>query len=166
MVKNKIDIPISQEKNTHDTLLSKGFIAKQPLMVRKTIVETERGIKYTLDVIGKKPSESYQIDGNIIKEGKRCDKLVLVKLNDTEWAEIFVELKGVDVLHAINQLRESLCNKIFWHPTNKIVRARIVATSYPSNKSNPQMEKAKREFKALPCKCELKSLKNGQRDSI
>ena len=166
MVKSNDTQKTLMAESTHSILTVKGFTPEQPLKVRKTIVESERGIKYTLDITNSKTSASFQIDGNIIKEGPRCDKLVLVKLNQTEWGEVFVELKGVDVTHAIKQLRETLNNKLFFHPTNKIVRARIVATSFPSNKSNPIMEAAKKEFRALPSKCDLRSLKNGQRDNI
>ena len=96
---------------------------------------------------------------------KKCDKLVLVEKEAEDWAEIFVELKGVDVAGAIDQLRASLENPIFKHVTNKELRARIVAQSFPSNKSNPIMEKAKIEFRQK-YHCDLRGMKNGQEDSI
>jgi len=39
--------------------------------------------------------------------------LVLVEKEADDWAEIFVELKGVDVASAIDQLKASLENPIF-----------------------------------------------------
>lgn len=41
-----------------------------------------------------------------------------------------------------------------------------IATSFPANKSNPLMEKAKIEFAKSPYFCELRGLKNGQKDMI
>lgn len=165
MASNKTG-PVTTIKSTYDNLMSNGFRPEQPLQVRKTIVESENGKKYTLEVLDNKASVSYQVDGNIIKEGEKCDKLILVKYCDDEWAEIFIELKGVDVPHAIDQLFTTLKKQIFRHPSNKDIRARIVATSFPSNKANPIMEKAKREFANKPYFCDLRGLKNGQKDKI
>lgn len=153
-------------QSTHDNLMTNGFLPEQPLQIRKTIVERENGKRYTLDVSDNKASVSYQVDGNIIKEGEKCDKLILVKYSDDEWAEIFLELKGVDVPHAIDQLLKTLKKQIFRHPSNKDIRARIVATSFPSNKANPIMENAKKEFAGKPYFCDLRGLKNGQKDKI
>lgn len=153
-------------KATHDNLGVNGFNPEQPLQVRKTIVERENGKKYSLEVSDNKASVSYQVDGNIIKEGEKCDKLILVKYNEDEWAEIFIELKGVDVPHAIEQLLTTLKEPIFRHSSNKVIRARIVATSYPSNKANPIMENAKKKFASKPYCCDLRGLKNGQIDKI
>ncbi len=54
---------------------------------------------------------------------------------------------------------------LFKHTTNKELRARIVAQSFPSNKANPIMEKAKIEFRQK-YHCDLRGMKNGQEDSI
>ena len=54
---------------------------------------------------------------------------------------------------------------IFKHPTNDDIRARIVAQSFPSNKSNPAMEKAKQEFRK-DFNCDLRGMKNGQEDKL
>ena len=62
----------------------------------------------------------YSVDGNIIKEGKKCDKLILVRHTNApeEWTEIFVELKGKDTNTAIDQLKNTISNKLFRHPSN------------------------------------------------
>ena len=156
--------------NTHEALVTAGYTSSQSLQSRKIVTVAEQGRKYTLQLSGKEPSVVYDIDGYIIREGQRCDKLVLVDLcqaGDSEsWAEIFVELKGKDVAHAIDQLRETIKNPLFKHPANKKIKARIVAASFPSNKSNPIVEKAKIEFAKKPYFCELRCLKNGQKDTI
>ena len=107
---------------------------------------------------------------NIIKEGRRCDKLVLVKRSargefPEQWTEIFIELKGVDTKHAIAQLHETLKKSVFMHPSNDVIRARIVAQSFPSNKSDPTMEKAKQEFRKV-YNCDLRGMKSGQVDRL
>lgn len=110
------------------------------------------------------------MDGNIVKEGLRCDKLVLVKrsaknVKPEQWTETFVELKGVDTSHAIEQLRQTLEKPIFRHSSNVDIRARIIAQSFPSNKSNPTMEKAKQEFRKN-YNCDLRGMKSGQEDRL
>ncbi len=151
--------------NTYSFLKESGYESSLELLVRKILATTEHGKRYHLNINGDKRSSAFQIDGYITSDGKRCDKLVLVEKESEDWAEIFVELKGVDVASAIDQLRASIENPIFKHITNKELRARIVAQSFPSNKSNPIMEKAKIEFRQR-FHCDLRGMKNGQQDSI
>ncbi|MDD6473331.1 MAG: hypothetical protein PUF62_09940 [Bacteroidales bacterium] len=51
------------------------------------------------------PYECVDVDGCTIKEGVRCDKL-LISADERE--ERYVELKGTDVMHAIEQLEETI----------------------------------------------------------
>ena len=51
------------------------------------------------------PYERVDVDGCTIKEGVRCDKL---RLSADEREERYVELKGTDVMHAIDQLEETI----------------------------------------------------------
>lgn len=152
-------------ENTYSSLKKSGFTPEQELSVHKILSTGEHGKRYRLIINGNKLSSVFQIDGNIITEGKRCDKLVLVENEKNDWAEIFVELKGVDVSSAIGQLKACLENKIFKHSTNKEIRARIVALSFPSNKADLKMENAKIEFRQK-YHCDLRGMKNGQEDSI
>ena len=156
--------------STHDCLKAKGYAPEQNLQVRVKISVSEMGKRYLLATHGKEESVVYAVDGCVIKEGQRCDKLVLVKRSKKgdvpeKWTEVFVELKGVDANHAIDQLRQTLKKEIFKHPSNDDIRARIVAQSFPSNKSNPTMEKAKREFRK-DYNCDLRGMKNGQEDKL
>lgn len=152
--------------STHDALTIAGYTPQQPLLIRKILSTQEEGKKYTLNVSSSKESVLYQIDGCIITSGDKCDKLVLVKESDKpeKWAEIFVELKGKDASHALTQLIETIKKPIFYHPTNITKRACVVATSYPTNKSNPEFEKKVLEISKL--QFQLKKLKPGQMDSI
>lgn len=152
--------------STHDTLLQAGYTPQQPLLIRKILATREEGKRYALQVANSKESVLYQVDGDIIKAGEKCDKLIQVKIESKpeKWAQIFVELKGHDVSHALTQLIETAKKKIFYHTTNSIKRACVVATSFPSNKSNPDVEKKIVELGKM--QFQLKKLKPGQTDCI
>lgn len=65
-----------------------------------------------------------------------------------------------------NRTKISTAEKpLFRHPSNDVVCARIVAQSFPSNKSNPTMEKAKQEFRRK-YQCDLRGMKTGQTDKL
>lgn len=157
-------------QSTHERLSAESYIPEQRLEVRPTVSVAEKGKKYMVVINGMRESVVYAVDGNIVKDGQRCDKLVLVKRSEQgvepeQWTEIFVELKGRDTGHAIDQLRSTLEKPIFRHPSNDEIRARIVAQSFPSHKSNPTMEKAKLEFRRK-YHCDLRGMKTGQRDKL
>ena len=151
--------------STYSALISQGHPPEQALCPRKSISTAEEGKKYSLETPGNNESVAFQVDGVIITEGERCDKLVLVRLKNDSWAECFVELKGTDVKHAIKQLEESVKKPIFKHQSNKDIRARIVGRSFPSNRSDDTMEKAKIRF-MKEYRCELRCFKSGQKDSL
>lgn len=156
--------------STHDRLTSEGYVPEQVLQIRAKVSVSEHGKRYLLTTNGKKETVVYAVDGNIVKDGQRCDKLVLVKRSEKDvkpeqWTEAFVELKGVDTNHAIDQIRQTLKKTVFKHPSNDNIRARIVAQSFPSNKSNPTMEKAKQEFRK-EYNCDLRGMKSGQEDKL
>ena len=152
--------------STHEVLTLAGFVPQQELSVRKIMTTKENGIQYALQISNNKESVLYQVDGDIITTGEKCDKLVLVKLSNQPetWAEIFVELKGGGVGHALTQLIETIKRPIFKHQTNVVKRARVVATSFPTNKNNPDIEKKK--IALIKLGFEYKGLKSGQSDSI
>jgi len=160
---------IVKRSNTYENLTGK-YEPEQPLAVRKILTAQEKKSKYTLEISENKKSVMFCVDGNIIKEGQKCDKLILVDTSssndENSWTEIFLELKGTNISHAIDQLRETLKKDIFKHPSNKSIRARIVAVSFPSSKSNPLMESAKREFAGKPYYCDLRGMKTGQKDKV
>ena len=64
-------------KSTHERLSAEGFSPEQPLMVRTKVCTMEKGKRYALLTSGMEESVVYDVDDNIIKEGRRCDKLVL-----------------------------------------------------------------------------------------
>lgn len=153
--------------STHDALQQSGYIPQQKLQFRPLLATQEKGKSYVLEVSGNKESVLYQVDGYIVTTGDKCDKLVLVKKTKQPetWAEIFVELKGKNPNHALTQLIETVKNPIFQHVTNVTKRACVVATSYPTNKSNPVFERKVLELENK-FKFRLKKLKPGQKDNI
>ena len=152
--------------STYETLVQAGFVPVQELAARKILTTIEKGKRYALQISNSKESVLYQVDGNIITVGDKCDKLVLVKLSNQPemWAEIFVELKGGDVGHALTQLIDTIKQPIFKHPTNVVKWARVVATAFPANKSNPDIERKK--IALLQLGFDYKGLKTGQLDCI
>lgn len=153
--------------STYKTLIDGGFSPAQPLQVRKSLSVKELGKTYTLDFVGENPSAEFVIDNYIIRDGVRCDRMVLALLEDgtpEKWAQVFVELKGHDSLHGMEQLIATVRNQLFADASNAIRRARLVATSFPSNKANPKVEKLKREFARLGI--DYRTIKPGQRDRL
>ena len=151
--------------SSYEKLKSAGYEPEQDFAERKTVSVKERRAKYTLNTSGKQKSVVFAIDGDIIKEGKKCDKLILVKKEEKNWSEIFIELKGCRVSDAIDQLKASLENVLFKHSSNKDIRARIVGRSFPSNRSNTDFEKAKIEFRQK-FNCDLRGIKSGREESL
>lgn len=156
--------------STFDRLTIKGFASEQNLQSRSKVTVCEKGKRYALVTTEGQDSVVYAVDGYIVKDGLRCDKLVLVRRTPKgqipeNWSEIFVELKGTDIDHAVAQLRATLSNSLFKHPTNDDIRARIVAQSFPAHKSDPTMENAKKEFRKN-FQCDLRGMKTGQEEKL
>lgn len=75
-----------------------------------------------------------QVDGCVLKDGLKCDNLLC---SQDEHEERYVELKGADVLHAIDQLRNSI-EKLGEFTDNR--HAYVVCTKvYPSYKTKIQL---------------------------
>lgn len=155
-------------KSTHALLQQKGFAAEVPFMPRKTIsTKVEQGKKYAVTLAQSLPSVIYRVDGNIIKSGEKCDRLILIQFNakdSEEWKQIFVEQKGTDVKHAIEQLIATIKKPIFKHKSNIERHARVVATNFPANTSDPKIEALKQELSRLHVR--YRQLKNGQIDNL
>ncbi len=147
--------------------LLESYSPEQPLLVRSQLSTSEKGVCYKARVNPERETIVFQVDGCIIKKNNRCDKLVLSKCSDEEnhWSGHFVELKGVDVTHAVDQLEHSLKHQLFQHKTLVKKFARVVGRSFPSNSGNQEFEKARVRFRKF-YDCELKRLKSNQPDVI
>ena len=152
------------DTNLHERLQRDGYTPEQPLAVRKVVATAEKGRRYVLQVSNSKESVVYKIDGYIITAGSKCDKMVLIK-DSSNWTQIFVELKGKDLHHAIEQLGSTLQNKMLAHSANKEKRARSVAAAFRYKRGDMTMEKVKIRFKKI-YKGDLRGLKSGQPDKI
>jgi hypothetical protein len=68
-----------------------------------------------------------KVDGCVIVGAPACDWAI----SQTEAGDVFIELKGVDVAHAIEQLEATIC---YWKDKNYLkgrVGALVVCSQYP-----------------------------------
>ena len=153
------------------TVLSRSYSPKLLLADRENLSIKETKTTYKLNFGKRRQSVVYQVDGNIITEGNKCDYLILARQDTFEtdnekWKSIFVELKGKDVLHALIQLDATLDSKLFKHTSVNEIHARIVARSFPANTANTEFEKARRKFKTKNQNCTFKHITSNQPDYI
>jgi DNA-binding protein len=80
------------------------------------------------------------IDGCVIKEGLRCDYMLLPNQN----VEIYIELKGSDVSHAVKQL-ESTILKLSDNVQSKNKLCFVISTRCP--KLSTEIQQLKTQFK-------------------
>ena len=117
----------------------------------------EKGACYRLEKLGGCENVDYQVDGGLIPkvdtDNPKCDHLLLIRVSETEWIHVFIELKGTDVKHGLEQLEATLRHPLFKPYTSNEKRvACLVAKSIPSSKSNPEIERLKQRIVNLNCK--------------
>ncbi|WP_300904171.1 hypothetical protein [uncultured Alistipes sp.] len=153
-------------KDIYEVLLE-NYVPEQPLKKRKSIATRERGAIYKADIVPERETVVFVVDGEIITDKNRCDRLILSKSieNEKVWWGHFVELKGVKIEHALVQLEATIQHERCNHPTIQRKFARIVGRSFPASSANPLIEKARIRFRER-YKCELKCLKSQQPDKI
>lgn len=157
---------LSMAKTLLEKLDNMGVAPEQPLHTRKQLSVSERKAKYMLSFSPEMDSCTYKIDGNIIKgtTSDKCDYVILASCNN-RWAEVFVELKGSDISHAITQLKQTITNSIFQETQHSLRWARVVTPGrIPSNAGNSIVERAKVYFKKK--KCEFRINKSMQRETL
>ena len=131
---------------TYDKLSKCGFVPEDH-GVRGKFVCGEKRSKYTLSLEPTMEGWRYPVDGYLITEGDKCDALILVKDGDGGFAEVFVELKGSDVGHAITQLEETLKHELFKDNAFLLRWARISVYSYPKSQMlDKKVDKKTKEF--------------------
>ena len=84
----------------------------------------------------KKKCRKIQVDGCVITEGLKCDKLLLYSDDEEKAVESYVELKGEDVPHAIDQILATIPQI---HKDGSKVQAFIVPTNYSPKVSDKRM---------------------------
>lgn len=73
-------------------------------------------------------------------------------------------IQGIAQLLELNAAALFFEFAIFASTTNRVRKARLVATSFPANKANPKVEKMKIEFAKM--KIDYKNIKSGQTDRL
>jgi len=88
-----------------------------------------------------------EVDGCYIKQGLKCDFLfeILSKENKNLEKVFYVELKGKDILHGIEQLKKTISDCKEKHDKVKEKKAFIVASRVP--KANTSLQNLKVKFK-------------------
>lgn len=109
---------------------------------RSKFVFQENGKKITLCNIDKVESTRIDVDGCAVKEGIRCDGMLKVDMKDLD---IYIELKGSDVLHGADQIIRTM-NIL---GTNKNSKGYIVCSSGPKVKTDGQNAKKKARAKGI-----------------
>ncbi|MTJ09394.1 MULTISPECIES: hypothetical protein [unclassified Anabaena] len=113
---------------------------------RKTIVVKDSGNKQEYRVTNKNGKEicKLMVDGCLIKDGERCDYLIL---SCEDKSAFFVELKGHDLKKAIGQIDSSI-TKLKNEIKELKIYARIVLNRNPTPDINSSMEiKLKKRLK-------------------
>lgn len=153
--------------NTFYHLCANKFLPEKERTLRNGLSVKEKGVTYIMTWDGKCYSSVFSIDGYLIHEGNKCDKLIVLEYPvDTDaWANVFVELKGSNIRHAIEQLEATLCHSLFHTEKPTRLYARVVSNTFPSKRNNPEWEKAQIRFKQK-YRCELKRVKSNQPDKF
>lgn len=114
--------------------------------IRKNLVVKDSGNKQEYRITNENAKEicKIRVDGCLIKEGERCDYLIL---SCEDKLAFFVELKGHDLKKAITQIDSSLTKVIHKIQDFKIY-ARIVLNRNPTPDINSSVEiKLKKRLK-------------------
>ena len=130
-----------------ERLIARGIKSERKPSPMKKISVSEKGVKYNVEVEGSLTVAVFPIDGVAIKEGQRCDKFITI-LNEKSGMAIFLELKGGDISHAIDQLESTITGALFLpYPKEKDkTRARIISNRGVSSASRIELERAKIRF--------------------
>lgn len=163
MAKNK---STQNVESTYDKLLRLGKGIEEELKLFQSMsIKEPRSSQYTLVNINKECAR-FLIDGGVVTDlSKRCDKLVLIKLDDQRWVQIFIELKGTDVSKAFEQIRETLSKDLFKDSVTHQKLAHIVCSSVPKDRSDVRRTQIIERFKK-DYKCKLTVVSNGAQISL
>ncbi len=95
--------------------------------------------KFRLNNPNKLKIRVIQVDDCVIKQGTRCDYLVILPNS----LEIYIELKGKDIKHAVKQIEVSIKQLTSSFSDKKLCF--IASTTCPL--TSPQIQKFKKKFK-------------------
>lgn len=152
-------------KTTHERLQELFPGLKHGLKKRKIFSVREEGACYRLEKLGECESVDYKVDGGLIPRSdtvdRKSDHLLLIRVSKNDWIDVFIELKGTDVMHGLKQLEETLLHPLFKpHAPSERRVARLVAKSMPSLKNDKEIEKFRKRLMRL--NCTFKTMKSNQ----
>lgn len=154
-----------EAKTTHERL-QEEFPDLDHILKRRDIFSVkEKTACYRLENLGECRNVNYQVDGGLIPRSdtvdRKSDHLLLIRVSKNDWIDVFIELKGTDVMHGLKQLEATLLHPLFKpHTPNERRVARLVGRSIPSSKNNPEIERLKQRIINLDCT--LKTIKSNQ----
>lgn len=156
-------------KTTHERLQELFPGLKHGLKKRKIFSVSEKGACYRLEKLGECENVDYQVDGGLIPrsdtDDRKSDHLLLIRVSKNDWIDVFIELKGTDVMHGLKQLEETLLHPLFkTHAPSERRVARLVAKSMPSSKNNKEIEKLRQSLMRL--NCTMKTFKSNQTEDF
>lgn len=156
-------------KTTHERLQELFPGLKHGLKKRKIFSVSEKGACYRLEKLGECENVDYQVDGGLIPrsdtDDRKSDHLLLIRVSKNDWIDVFIELKGTDVMHGLKQLEETLLHPLFKpHAPSERRVARLVAKSMPSSKNNKEIEKLRQSLMRL--NCTMKTFKSNQTEDF
>jgi hypothetical protein len=125
--------------------MKKRFRECETILSNKLIPLEENKSKFVIENPNQFKVCVVQVDGCAIKEGRRCDYLVIPDEQDIKKTlEIYIELKGSKILDAIEQL-EATIKQLSDHPAKQEKVCIIISTRCPL--STPEIQKFKLRFK-------------------
>ena len=156
-------------KTTHDRLQEWFPDLDHTLKKRDVFSVKENGVCYRLKNLGTCRNVDYQVDGSLIPgscEGQiKCDRLLLIRVSETQWIQVFIELKATDAKHGLEQLEAILLHPLFKPlASNERRVARLVPKSMPSSKNNPEIHRLKERIAKL--NCTFKTMKPNQAEDF
>ena len=143
-------------KTTHERL-QEQFPDLDHILKRRDIFSVkENSACYRLEKLGECENVDYQVDGGLIPrndtDDRKCDHLLLIRVSETKWIHVFIELKGTDAKHGFRQLEATLLHPLFKpHTPSERRVARLVGRSIPSSKNNDEIEKLRKRLMRLNC---------------
>lgn len=103
--------------NRYLDLQERGFQPSLEEGLHSLIRVKENLSSYTIENAGAYVTAHFHVDGGIINSNEvgKCDYLVLLRKEPekNKWVEIFVELKGIDYVHSLEQIVATIENSIF-----------------------------------------------------
>ena len=154
-----------EAKTTHERL-QEEFPDLDHILKRRDIFSVkEKTACYRLENLGECRNVNYQVDGGLIPRSdtvdRKSDHLLLIRVSKNDWIDVFIELKGTDVMHGLKQLEATLLHPLFKpHTPNERRVARLVGRSIPSSKNNPEIERLKQSIINLDST--MKTIKSNQ----